>query len=152
MVGFVLLISTQCMFCSTQVDLTSGLFYPVVRSVVCALFGAERYGSSLSAIATIEQTTQLLAPVVYSRTYKATVEVHWGAAKGPVFLVSAAFAVLSATAALATPIPDGATAQTSTQTPNPQDTTQNGARIMKLEMLPAADLRSDQQLEHHHGN
>lgn len=81
-----------------------GLFFPIVRTTVCAIFGKEKYGASLSAIATIEQMTQLVAPVVFSRVYKRTVGVQWGAVRGPVFVIAAAIAVIAAVAATATPV------------------------------------------------
>jgi hypothetical protein len=83
----------------------NGLYFPVVRTQIAQIFGAENFGTSLAAVATIQQLCQLVAPVAFTSIYKAP----WGTTKvgpirGVVYMIAAGLAAISTICICLTPV------------------------------------------------
>lgn len=69
----------EIFFVSSCAILTA-IIYPVVRIGMVDTFGRHKYGEALAAVGTMEQTTSMLAPLIFQNIYRVTevTEVHLG--------------------------------------------------------------------------
>eukprot|EP00041_Stephanoeca_diplocostata_P019200 m.408953 g.408953 ORF g.408953 m.408953 type:complete len:519 (-) comp21238_c0_seq30:206-1762(-) len=71
------LVSSETLFfvCAGSV-LLNGLYFPIVRAAVSKLFGPQKYGESLGAVATLQQLAQTIAAIAFPRMYSSLLHVN----------------------------------------------------------------------------
>merc|ERR1712216_471588 len=68
--------------------------YPVMRAGLTLTFGRHRYGEALASMGTLEQTMQMIAPVIMQSVYHATVTLSFGPVHCTTFLVASGAAFI----------------------------------------------------------
>jgi hypothetical protein len=82
----------------------NGLYFPVVRTQIAKIFGADNYGTSLAAVATIQQLTQIVAPIIFTFVYKQTEAIKVGPIHGVAYVLAAGMSVLATVIIRLTPM------------------------------------------------
>merc|ERR1712070_462280 len=76
------------------------VYAPIIRTGMASAFGREKYGESLAAVATIQQTVKMVAPVFFTTIYALTEDVSMGPIGCISFVVAACLSLIGALASL----------------------------------------------------